>query len=182
MKSAFPAGEVCGLRVGDVDFLRRVIRVRVQAEPGKAGGVVPLKSRDSRRDVPVSSSLALALSAELDGRDVGPDDRLLLSERGLPLFSSRVSHLMADLRRAAGVDERVHFHSLRHLYASRLLAAGVPLPTVSRLLGHSNPAVTARVYAHHLAGADETVRGVLDSLGGFLGDQAAGEGREGGAG
>lgn len=176
------AGEVCGLRVGDVDFLRRVIHVRVQAEPGKAGGVVPLKSRDSRRDVPVSSSLALALSAELDGRDVGPDDRLLLSERGLPLFSSRVSHLMADTRDAAGVDERVHFHSLRHLYASRLLAAGVALPTVSRLLGHSNPAVTARVYAHHLAGADDALRGVLDSLGGFLGDQAAGEGRDGGTG
>lgn len=176
------AGEVCGLRVGDVDFLRRVIRVRVQADPGRAGGVVALKSRDSRRDVPVSSSMALALSAELDGRGAGPDDRLLLSERGLPLFSSRVSHLMADTRDAAGVDERVHFHSLRHLYASRLLAAGVPLPTVSRLLGHSNPAVTARVYAHHLAGADEKVRGVLDALGGFVGDLGAGEGRRGGAG
>lgn len=46
------AGEVCGLRVQDVDFMRRVIHVRVQAVPGKVGGVVPLKSRASRRDVP----------------------------------------------------------------------------------------------------------------------------------
>lgn len=82
---------------------------------------------------------------------------------------------MTDTRDAAGVDERVHFHSLRHLYASRLLAAGVPLPTVSRLLGHSNPAVTARIYAHHLPGQEDALRGVLDSLAGFLRDSPSGD-------
>lgn len=45
-----------------------------------------------------------------------------------------------------------HFHSLRHLFASQLLAVGVDLPTVSGLLGHANVAVTARVYAHQLPG------------------------------
>jgi len=39
-------------------------------------------------------------------------------------------------------------HSLRHAFASRLLAAGVPLQTVSVLLGHSNVAITAAIYAH----------------------------------
>lgn len=164
------AGEVCGLRVQDVDFLRRVIHVRVQSAPGKAGGVVALKSRDSRRDVPMSESLAMALSRSLDGREVGPDDRILMSERGLPLFSSRVSQTMSETRKWAKVDERVHFHSLRHLYASRLLAAGVALPTVSRLLGHSNPVVTARVYAHHLPGQDGAVKSVVDALAGFVRD------------
>ncbi|WP_236684795.1 tyrosine-type recombinase/integrase [Corynebacterium uterequi] len=47
----------------------------------------------------------------------------------------------ARVRDGAGVDSRVHFHSLRHLFASRLLAGGVDLATVSGLLGHASVAV-----------------------------------------
>ena len=45
-------------------------------------------------------------------------------------------------------------HSLRHSHASQLLAQGVPLPTVSKRLGHSSPNITARIYSHSFA-ADE---------------------------
>lgn len=167
------AGEVCGLRVKDVDFMRKVIHVRVQSVPGKSGeAVAPLKSRDSRRDVPISESLAMDLSTVLVGRDAGPDGRLLVGDWGRALFSSRVSHVMANTRRAAGVSSRVHFHSLRHLFASRLLAAGVDLPTVSGLLGHANVAVTARVYAHQIPGREDVARNAIARLEGFVGDSA----------
>lgn len=166
------AGEVCGLRVKDVDLMRRVVHVRVQAMPGKAGAeAAPLKSRDSRRDVPLSRGLALALNAALEGREVCGDDRLLVSERGLPLFSSRVSQMMAKVRRKAGVRSEVHFHSLRHFFASRMLALGVPLPTVSALLGHSDVSVTARIYAHHLPDQLAVARQAVDNLEGFLRDR-----------
>lgn len=46
-------------------------------------------------------------------------------------------------------------HSLRHTYGSHLLAAGVPLTDVSVRLGHVNPHVTAKVYAHALPGRDD---------------------------
>jgi integrase len=49
----------------------------------------------------------------------------------------------------------VSLHSLRHSHGSQLLSAGVPLPTVSKRLGHSNIYVTATVYAHALA-SDES--------------------------
>lgn len=46
-------------------------------------------------------------------------------------------------------------HTLRHSHGSHRLAAGVPLPDVSKRLGHTNPQVTATVYAHALPGHDD---------------------------
>ena len=173
------AGEVCGLRIKDIDFMRKIIHVRVQSVPGQAGdAVAPLKSRHSRRDIPMSDDLAMDLSTVLVGRDTTPEDRLLVSAEGLPLFSSRVSHVMSDTRRAAGVSDQVHFHSMRHLFASRLLAAGVDLPTVSGLLGHSDVAVTARVYAHQLPGREDVARNAIERIEGFVRDSAPDDGAE----
>ena len=44
----------------------------------------------------------------------------------------------------------VRFHNLRHTAATLMLAEGVPLVTVSKVLGHSTPAITAAIYAHAL--------------------------------
>lgn len=53
------------------------------------------------------------------------------------------------LAKKAGL-KGISLHSLRHSYGSYLLSRGVPFPTVSRLLGHSSPRVTAEVYSHAL--------------------------------
>ena len=49
-------------------------------------------------------------------------------------------------RREAGI-EGVRLHDLRHTVASQAVARGVPLPTVAKMLGHTQPAMTLR-YAH----------------------------------
>ena len=164
------ASEACGLRVMDVDFIRRVIRVRVQAERGSGENVVPLKSEESRRDIPISEDLALDLSTALIGRDAAPEDRLLLSARGCNLYAKRITGEMDKARKATGVDKRIHFHSLRHLFASRLLATGSPLPVASMLMGHANVNVTAQVYSHYLPEQDDAARAAIDALAGFLRD------------
>ena len=48
---------------------------------------------------------------------------------------------------AAGLP-RVAFHDIRHGAASMLLEAGADIATVSRILGHSNIAITADTYGH----------------------------------
>jgi integrase len=66
--------------------------------------------------------------------------------------------LARTLRRARLLDADhrplVTFHGLRHTAAALAFAHGVPLLTISRQLGHSNPAITAKVYAH-LVGDDQ---------------------------
>ena len=59
----------------------------------------------------------------------------------------------------AGIKD-LHFHDLRHTFATRLIQVGVDLYTVQRLLGHKTPAMTAR-YAHH---GTESLRSAVEVL------------------
>ena len=58
----------------------------------------------------------------------------------------------------------VRLHDLRHFAATRLLAAGVPVKTVSARLGHANASTTLNIYAHFLESSDETAAQVLGDL------------------
>ena len=62
---------------------------------------------------------------------------------------------------------RVHLHQLRHTHASLLLRAGIPIPDVSARLGHSNPGVTMKTYAHAIPTEQgHTVAAIEKMLGG----------------
>lgn len=52
---------------------------------------------------------------------------------------------------AAGLPRRISTHPLRHRYMSRLIMAGVPLPMIQELVGHSTLTSLLRVYSHVLA-------------------------------
>jgi integrase/recombinase XerD len=70
-----------------------------------------------------------------------------------------VRGLLHRLGAKAGVGKRVHPHGLRQPFAVELEAAGTPVTTISKLLGHSSAAVTAR-YLDHL-----TNRQAVEALG-----------------
>jgi integrase len=60
-----------------------------------------------------------------------------------------VSKAARRIARKAGLIG-VSLHTMRHSHGSQLLSLGVPLPTVSKRLGHANTHVTATIYAHAL--------------------------------
>jgi len=55
-------------------------------------------------------------------------------------------------------------HGLRHFHATQLLAAGVPVATVSHRLGHSSPAVTLNTYSHWIPASDEHSADLIEGL------------------
>ncbi len=67
------------------------------------------------------------------------------------------------LRHRIGLDN-VRLHDLRHMHATQLLAAGVPVRTVSGRLGHANAATTLNVYAHFLEASDQQAALVIGDL------------------
>jgi integrase len=72
---------------------------------------------------------------------------------GREIDQSYVRHLLPRLARRAGIDNRVHAHSLRHAYAVALEREGAPLSTIRDLLGHSSAAVTDR-YLRRIGASD----------------------------
>ena len=76
---------------------------------------------------------------------------------------SRIGPFWYFIRAEAGLND-VRLHDLRHSFASHAVMRGVPLPVVSRLLGHSNLSMTMR-YAHV---SDELVEASAEKVGSIL--------------
>lgn len=64
---------------------------------------------------------------------------------------------------AAGLPNSVRFHDLRHTAATLMLKKRVPVNVVARVLGHSDPAMTLRRYAHALPDMQEMAAEAMDS-------------------
>jgi len=77
-----------------------------------------------------------------------PDDALLFATiEGAPLSPNAQSAAWADFADSIDMPD-VTFHALRHTHASQLIDEGVDIVTISKRLGHANPAITLKVYAH----------------------------------
>lgn len=155
-------GEILGLRWQDVDNQARRLTVRrslVQDLAGRAVLAEP-KTPKSRRtiDLPVRAVAALEVERERQearrkaagtawNPPVGMDGLVFSDGIGSPLRGPSVTHGFQRRCATLGLPS-VPFHALRHSAASTLLAAGVPLKTVSETLGHSTITLTADTYGH----------------------------------
>ena len=83
---------------------------------------------------------------------------------------SRNLGLWYRVRREAGIED-VRLHDLRHTVASQAVARGVPLPTVAKMLGHSQPTMTLR-YAHV---GDHEVEAAAERVGTIIAAVISGE-------
>jgi integrase len=92
------------------------------------------------------------------------DDPIFASREGTPLHHRNVAHRGFErAAKEAGIN-RVSFHDLRHAAASRLIANGLDPVTVAGVLGHGDPNITLKVYAH-LFNREEREEAVRRALG-----------------
>jgi integrase len=131
LHTGFRASELQSLTWDDVNFPRQMITVRAAyAKNGES------------RSVPMNNILTEALRAI---RIIGHSEGVVFrSRKGTPYRSFRTAFeravKQAQLRNFT-------FHDLRHTFASRLVMAGVDLPTVKELMGHKHIHMTLR-YTH----------------------------------
>ena len=155
-------GELFGITVDRVDFLRRELRVDRQLWSPRTGQPIfaAPKSKASRRTVALSPVVVEALARHLAAFGPGQDGVVFHTMRGAP-----VSHVLGgDYIRAAvkraGLSG-VTWHSLRHYHASTLLSAGVSPALVAERLGHDIQTLM-RTYAHVIRADDDRVRTIVD--------------------
>jgi integrase len=137
-------GEAVALRVRDVEFLRRRITVRDNAVQLGVDYAEGLTKNRKDRSVPVPQFVLDELSVQCQGRDM--DDLVFGNgEHYLPRPKSDGGWFAAAVKRAE--VQIITPHDLRHTCASLAISAGVNVLALARMLGHSDPSVTLRVYA-----------------------------------
>lgn len=139
--------EALALRPADVDLDRQTLRV-LHGKGNKA------------RTVGIDSATVTAIARWLDTRKpyVQRNSLLFCTLDGTPMLSGYVRDMLKRLATRANIGKRVHPHGLRHSCASDLVHEGVPLNVISKQLGHSSSAVTAR-YLDHIAPSEVIAMG-----------------------
>jgi integrase/recombinase XerC len=127
--------ELVGLDVAEVDLDARTVRV--------------LGKGRKERVVPFGRRAESALRAYLPARErCRPrSDALFVNARGTRLNDRSVRKLLTARVRAVALDRRVSPHTLRHSFATHLLARGADLRAIQELLGHASLSTTQR-YTH----------------------------------
>lgn len=169
LRTGLRIGELRGLQWADVDWDRAIINVR-RTDPGR-GDMDPNSPKGNRpRIVPLTPDARAALSAWFDDAKRCKPKHWVFpgasSWRGKPRYTTRSEGNCADsmgrIAKAAGLDEEVTWHTLRHTYASWLVMRGAPLSAVQELLGHASIRQTER-YAHLAKGfAQDAAVATLD--------------------
>src|SRR5215831_10407400 len=96
------------------------------------------------------------------GLGKAPDSApVLATAEGGHLNPSALSKNWPRVMAAIGMPG-VTLHSLRHTHASRLIASGMDILTVSRRLGHSSPTITLSVYGHLVSGTDDRAADIME--------------------
>lgn len=136
------ASEVCSLRMRDLALNKKQLRCE-----GKGG---------KQRIVPIGGQAIECINRyveELRGKLIirckkdEPPEQLFLSRGGNPLDRIQLWRLVKLYALRAGIDPKISPHSLRHSFATHLLAGGADLRLVQEMLGHAS-IQTTQIYTH----------------------------------
>jgi integrase len=142
VETGMRSGELRGLRVCDVDLLKKLVRVRQAVWRGK---VQTPKTKNAIREIPIPPQIVDALRVHIGG---WTDGFVFTTKHGNPWNTDLLlkRHLRGKLKVVDG-----SLHMFRHTFATRQLHAGVSVSVVSKLLGHGSISNTLNIYAHVLA-------------------------------
>ncbi len=143
-------GELCALQWSDIDLEKRIITVtktmqRIKNIGGRTATKIVItlpKSRTSERELPIPE----ILFSRLKSMKKSDDNYILTGEK---IFSEprTMQYRFKSILKKLNLPS-VNFHSLRHMFATRCIAAGADVKTLSELLGHSSVEMTLNRYVH----------------------------------
>ena len=178
-------GEICGLRWSDIDFEKGTLSIKRTVQFIPAEGIVftSPKTKRSRRCIRIGADCLELLKeyrqhqiqerlrigskwarkVTIENGKVVDNDMLFTRWNGEPLDPETVSTWFPRFLEEHGLPA-VHFHSLRHTNASLLIAAHVPITTVSGRLGHAQTSTTLNFYASAIQSADAAAADALEGV------------------
>lgn len=145
--SGLRLGEVCALRIGDIDLFNKCIKVTQSVQRIKSDGMyktalycAPPKSVSSIRTIPLCDIL-LDLLGRLD-----LEGEYLLNGKSL-MEPRTYQYMFSRYLKSAHINNK-NFHSLRHTFATNCIENGMDAKCLSEILGHSDVKTTLNRYVH----------------------------------
>ncbi|WP_338030820.1 site-specific integrase [Enterococcus crotali] len=158
-------GEISGLKWSDIDFEKDIIHVRrtvyriSSTEKSKKTEVIMAepKTKSSKRAIPLAKNLKNYL---LDKKQVATSEYVIcckdsFAEPRVISYRFKKSIEQAKIR-------PIHFHVLRHTFATRCVERGIDIATLSKLLGHASIKLTLDTYTDSLWENRKAAVSVLD--------------------
>ena len=150
MHTGIRIGELCALQWADIDLEKRILTVRktmqrIQTPNGEKRTKLVItapKSSKSIREIPIPACMMPMLREY-----AGKAEEYVLSGSKKPVEPRTMQYRFAKILSDAGLPS-VHFHSLRHAFASGCIALGFDVKTLSEILGHSSVELTLNRYVH----------------------------------
>jgi len=165
LRTGLRPGEMLGLQWGDLNLHNGTLTVRRALVRGHL--TTPKNKR--RRTVDLSPQLVEALvewrrqQRERWLKKGQPmPEWVFPSLEGTPLILRNVRHVYKRLVEKAELGQRT-LYDTRHTFASQLLQAGASIPYVAQQMGHGDPSITLKVYAHWLPEATRRDVDLLDT-------------------
>ena len=150
MTTGVRIGELCPLQWKDLDLEKRILTVtktmqRIQC-PSAAGRtrliITDPKSESSRRQIPIPDCMMPLLH-----KFKGEPNEYLLTGTDRPIEPRTMQYRFQAILKNAKIPS-VHFHALRHIFATNCIKLGFDVKSLSELLGHSSVEITLNRYVH----------------------------------
>lgn len=143
-------GELCALQWADIDLEKRILTVRktiqrIQCPTNQHRTKLVItepKSHSSCREIPIPECLCGMLARFREKQHI-----YLLSGKTKPVEPRTMQYRFSRLLKNVNLPS-VHYHTLRHVFATNCIALGFDVKTLSEILGHSSVELTLNRYVH----------------------------------
>ena len=150
MTTGLRIGELCPLQWQDIDFEKRILTVtktmqRIQSRTGSTKTkliITDPKSESSRRQIPLPECI-LSFLLKFKGKS----NEYILTGAEKPIEPRAMQYRFQTILKNAKLPS-VHFHALRHIFATNCIKLGFDIKALSELLGHSSVEITLNRYVH----------------------------------
>jgi len=130
--------ELENLEWADIDFKRK--RIKIRRKPF-------WQPKTGEREIPINQQLLELLRRLRKANETGLKSNFVFPHHDGDRIRTKLREKLIRIAKEAEIDDFTRLHTLRHTFASELVKRGVDLPTVKKLMGHSD-IQTTMIYAH----------------------------------